>query len=1045
MRDEGRLDEQRRELARQVRGWSIDDFHGQLRAEGVKRAYVVYENGELRLSHPKLLKPIQAFFELSHDFSRHEGVFIGSEEGIPTLFFAFVHDTRRGLSQGGLRFWHYDNVAELLVDGLRLSQGMTRKNALAGLWWGGGKGIVALPSAYKLPGELPIGSPERTAIFEAYGRFVAGLHGIYYTAEDVGTKTPDLDTVLSQNRFVTCISPRLGGSGNPSPHTARGVFRALQAAWLFLRQTESLAGVRVAVQGAGNVGVPLIDLLDEAGAQVWVSDVNEGALAELRARRPRVQTLPVAEADRIFDLDVDVFAPCARGAVINERTIPRLKAALVCGAANNILERPEDADALHQRGIWFVPDYVCNRMGITNCADEWHGYLEEDVRLAAERVYPDTLRVLKHAQSLRVNPLRAADELADIAASELHPLLGHRGRRIIDHLMATWEKDETRGRGLEPAFVPGLDEPGTRLAWENEGLFRGSAPAVASMPVSTASRPNLASYLSPLLMDVRARAQESLTGARPRRVLGSDHGGLALQLAVEWSLPYERQAVGRPEFVQLCLDQHDRHDAAIREQLHQLGIGFDPESWLDPMDKSVEEGIERLFYTLLDEGLVVEENRLAFRCPRCESVLVASDLQRAAKVGDEQTWRCGRCETVVEPDSSPQLFVHLEGVAGHLRRAIANGAVVFSGERWKNSVLADLDAVEPWCISRQYWWGNEVPERFPNRPEEVLSSWFSLAAWTLRALGWPRNPAPEPIEDVFVDPAWLQRWVVPSQLLALHLTGRPAFRRVHVHGAVQVRDRRLTEREDAAPAEPRDEERYVYRTALRPMRRGLGNLVEPVTLIKRFGADALRLGLLLSLDRGAAELVTLSESHLRKGRRAVQALVSKVTGLHGMVREPLRTGSPRLADRWIVARCAAASREALQALEAHRYTRAADLFVEAIDAFADYANGAADRRKTGEDLGGLRAATLKALEAMRPAFAPLCPYLFDKLIHWTAERCPAAEREWGDEPWAADLERMRFEPGRTVEVDGGFTGIGSEDWSELARITGARIERGGAV
>jgi glutamate dehydrogenase/leucine dehydrogenase/ribosomal protein S27AE len=1004
--EESRLDEQRRELARTVRGWSIDQLHDQLRDAGVTHAFIVHENGEFQLSHPKILRPVQAFLELSHDFSRHEGVFIGREEGIRTLFFAFVHDTRRGLAQGGLRFWHYDSVADLLTDGLRLCQGMTRKNALAGLWWGGGKGIVALPSAYKLPGEIPERSPERLAIFEAYGRFIASLGGVYYTAEDVGTKTSDMDAILSRNRFVTCISPGVGGSGNPSPHTARGVFRALQAAWLFLERTERLEGVRVAVQGAGNVGVPLIDQLDEAGAEVWVSDVSEESLERLRLRRPRVHTLPVAEADRIFDLDVDVFAPCARGAVVNERTIPRLKARLVCGAANNILETPEDADRLRERGIAFVPDYVCNRMGIMNCADEWQGYLEEDVRLAAERVFPDTLRVLRHANNLHVSSLRAADELADIAASELNPLLGHRGRRIVDHLIASgWHlSEEAKHRSVEPAFEPPLHEPEIRVAWEKDGLFRGKGPAVASMPVSTASRPNLASFLSPLLMDVRARFLESIGGeggGRPRRIAGSDHGGLGLQLAVERSLPYERQEVGRPEVIQLCQDQHDRNDAAIRDQLHQLGAGYDPAGWLDPMDVSVAEAVRRLFYTLVDEGLVVEENRLAYRCPRCESVLVASDLQRA-KVGDGMGWRCGRCESVVEPDSSPQLFIQLEGMAGHLRRAIENGAVTFSGERWTNSVLADLDGLDPWCISRQYWWGNEIPEHFKGRPEdEVLSSWFSLAAWTLRALGWPETATPEPIEDVFVDPAWLRRWVVPSQLLALHLTGRPAFRRVHVHGTVQIRDRNLLRREDAAPAESRDEELYLFRTALRPMRKDLGNVVEPATLIRRFGADALRLGFLLALDRGPVESVTLGEGELRRARRAVQSLVSKVTGLYGMVREPLRTGPPRDADRAIVERCAAAAAEARSALEEHRYTRAAETLVEAVEAFAAYANAAAERRHEEahqgdqSDLGAVRAATFHALREMRPAFGPLCPYLFERLVRWTDERCPQSERFYG--------------------------------------------------
>ncbi len=421
------------------------------------------------------------------------------------------------------------------------------------------------------------------------------------------------------------------------------------------------------------------------------------------------------------------------------------------------------------------------------------------------------------------------------------------------------------------------------------------------MPLSTASPPNLAAFLSPLLMDLRARFLEGETGERPRRVAGSDHGGLALQLAIERSQAHERQAIGRPDFVQLCHDQHDRHDAALREQLLQVGAGFDPEAWLDPLD-SVQETVESLFFTLVDEGLVVEENRLAYRCPRCASVLVASDLKRA-RIEGEPAWRCGRCESVVEPDSSPQLFVHLQGMADRLRRAIENGAVTFSGERWRKEVVADLENLEPWCISRQYWWGNEIPQHFAGRPEdEVLSSWFSLAAWTLRALGWPEDGAPEPIEEVFVDPAWLRRWVVPSQLLALHLTGRPAFRRVHVHGTVQVRDRVLDRREDAKPADSRDEEVYDFRTALRPMRKDLGNLVEPATLIRRFGADALRLGFLLALDRGPVEAVTLGEAQLRQARRTLARLGAKVSGLVGMVREPLRAGEPREEDRAIVAR-----------------------------------------------------------------------------------------------------------------------------------------------
>jgi glutamate dehydrogenase (NAD(P)+) len=439
---EARTEDRRRALAESVRTCTIERFQQQMIDAGVFRAFVVYENGELTLSHPKLLEPVQAFLELSPDFARHEGIFIGREDGIPTLFCAFVHDTRRGLSQGGLRFTRYPNLADLLADGIRLAQGMTRKNALAGLWWGGGKGIMPLPPGYERPEQVPSG-PERQALFEAYGRFIASIGGIYHTAEDVGTKTEDMDAIFSQNRFVTCISPAFGGSGNPSPHTALGVFLALQAAWQFLHQTDSLEGVRVAVQGAGNVGAPLIELLDDAGAQVWVCDVNDEAIRKLQESRPRVRSVPT---DEIFDLDVDVFSPCARGAQVNRRTIPRLKARLICGAANNILEEPQDAERLQERGILFVPDYISNRMGITNCADEWLGYLAEDIRLAAERVYPDTLRVLEHARRLGITTVQAADELADVAASEVHPLHGHRGRRIINHLIAS----DWRQGGAEP-------------------------------------------------------------------------------------------------------------------------------------------------------------------------------------------------------------------------------------------------------------------------------------------------------------------------------------------------------------------------------------------------------------------------------------------------------------------------------------------------------------------------------------------------------------------------------------------------------------------
>ncbi len=1130
-----RSDQSRLDHSRVVRNWPVEFFHRCLAEAGIERAFVLYENGCFRLSHPKQLAPIQAYLELSQDFSNHEGIFIGREEGIPSPFFAFVHDTRRGLAQGGLRLRNYQGLGDLLTDGLRLAQGMTRKNALAGLWWGGGKGILPLPPGLDTSHEMQ--GSARQSLFEAYGRFVASLGGVYYTAEDVGAVTTDMDAVLSQNRFTTCISRRLGGSGNPSPHTARGVLRGMQAAWLFLTGTESLRTVKIAVQGVGNVGGPLASLLHQAGARVVVGDPNQEAVQELLARHPGMESLP---PDRILFADAGILAPCAIGAQVNATTIPDLKVRLVCGAANNILGEPDDARRLMQRDIAFVPDFLCNRMGITNCADEWMGYLESDIELAAERVFPDTLRVLKHARNLVITTTQAAHELADIAACELHPLMGHRGRRIIDDLVQSgWHKkgQETRfhrssraERGkppLQPIFTPALDEPPILRRWEREDRFSGQGQTLASTPVSAAASPNLAAFLSPLLMDIRARALERLTGRAPRRVIGADHGGLALQLAVERSLPYERQEVGRADFVRHCRDVYNRNDAAIREQLHQLGIGYDPRSWLDPMEEEGRRVAERLFHTLQDSRRLVRENRMGFRCPRCETVIVASDVIRtrlerrkrtvlrfatedgppivtrtffpelilgavalAVRIGgpyesfagtrvkdpllgrklpvlaldgmssdaeflapahdrsDERVareqgftdyprvfdhrgrvtppgrepmsvedareailkelgetasvetghWhtgiqRCRRCETIVIPEPSDQLFLHLEDARGHLAQAIRSGALAFSKPTWRDRVLEFLNSAGAHCISRQAWWGQEIPRRRGDAASaEVFSSWFTMAALTLQGMGWPDDPAPEPIDEVHTDPDFLLRWVVPSLLVSCEVTGRPAFRRVQVHGSLHVHDRELasteTSPEIAGESENSpvllDEERFRYRTASRPMRRTLGNVVEPGTLVRRFGADSLRLGYLLCLRSSRLEVVTAAESHLREGRRILLRFGRKVTGLFDLLRDGSRGPADHPADLALLETMQNIQDSAMKAYEEHRLVEAARLLVDASDAFASYTNQMAQRIKVNDPAVSPAAAT-EALQVMAGTFSPICPFLFEKILAWLQE------------------------------------------------------------
>lgn len=415
--------------------WSVADFGAALDRANIWRAYALHGRDGIRLSHPELA-PIQSFFERSRDYARHEAVFFQRERRESnTIFTAFVHDTRRGLAQGGLRLWNYNSMTDLLSDGLRLSQGMTRKNALAGLHWGGGKGIIALPpNAPSVEGYKHVKfAEERKRLFEAYGRFVASLGGIYYTAEDMGTVTTDMNVLLANNRFTTCIAEDRGGSGNPSGHTAWGVFKAMQAAWQHLRGTDELKGVRVAVQGAGNVGAPLIENLHQAGAKLIIGEFAPEVRGNLRRQYPEAEVLD--DHEKIFDAEAEIFAPCARGNVLNPDTIARLRVQLVCGAANNQLGEPHDAELLHEKKILYVPDYVCNRTGIINCADEWAGYLVEDVERATEQLYPHTLEVLRIAQERGISPAAAADSMADTAAAELHPIIGHRGPRLIEHLV----------------------------------------------------------------------------------------------------------------------------------------------------------------------------------------------------------------------------------------------------------------------------------------------------------------------------------------------------------------------------------------------------------------------------------------------------------------------------------------------------------------------------------------------------------------------------------------------------------------------------------
>ncbi|HSK78286.1 MAG TPA: Glu/Leu/Phe/Val dehydrogenase family protein, partial [Thermoanaerobaculia bacterium] len=287
----------------------------------------------------------------------------------------------------------------------------------------------------------------RRRIYEEYGAFLTDLQGCYVTAEDVGTSVEDMAAVFSRTRFTTCIPPSLGGSGNPSTPTARGVVRGMEAA-LAHRGLGGLAGKTVAVQGLGHVGEPLLGFLREKGvARVVGSDIDPARREELLWKFSGWDDLEVRIVPRgdnsILEEPADVLAPCATGGILNPRTIPGIRAGIVCGAANNQLEDPERDDLLlEERGILYLPDFLVNRMGIVNCADEQYGYLDEDPRVEAHlgdewenSVYNLSLAVLDEARKTGKTPARVALDLAEKRSFELHPLWGHRGAAIIRSLV----------------------------------------------------------------------------------------------------------------------------------------------------------------------------------------------------------------------------------------------------------------------------------------------------------------------------------------------------------------------------------------------------------------------------------------------------------------------------------------------------------------------------------------------------------------------------------------------------------------------------------
>jgi len=312
-----------------------------------------------------------------------------------------IHSTVLGPGAGGCRFWQYADGEAAFADAVRLAEGMSYKNAMAGLPLGGAKAVLRRPQ----------GDFDRTALFRAFGRAVARLDGRYVTAEDVGTSVADMEVVAGETRHVAGLTQRAGRpGGDPSPHTALGVFVAMEHA-ARRRLGRTLGECTVAIQGVGHVGEALAHLLHGAGARLIVADVDSSRVA-----RVAVETgAEVASTAHILSAPADIFAPCALGGVFHADTVEVLRAALVCGAANNQLATPADGERLARRGILYAPDYVVNAGGIINVAGEYLGWAPEDVALRVEATGKRLAAVLDHAEAQGVPPHVAADSLARAA------------------------------------------------------------------------------------------------------------------------------------------------------------------------------------------------------------------------------------------------------------------------------------------------------------------------------------------------------------------------------------------------------------------------------------------------------------------------------------------------------------------------------------------------------------------------------------------------------------------------------------------------------
>lgn len=333
------------------------------------------------------------------DYDDHEHVVYVRDKDTGLKAIIAIHSTARGPALGGCRMYPYADETAAIKDVLRLSRSMTFKAAITGVRLGGGKSVI-----------IGDAHTEKTpALMHAMGRAIDQLQARYIVGEDIGTNPDDMRVIGEETRAVSCRRPEDGGYGDPAPMTALGALQAIRAGLQYKRGSDDLGGLTIAVQGVGNVGRNLCQLLNDAGAKLVVSDSHEPN-ARFAAETWNAQ---VVGTDTIHMVEADVFSPCAIGSTLNADTIPALKAGIVAGAANNQLGEPGDARRLGERGIVYLPDYVANGGGLVSCAAEWYRSDRDQIIKDVKKIFDTCLAILHEAEETRTSTAITADRIAE--------------------------------------------------------------------------------------------------------------------------------------------------------------------------------------------------------------------------------------------------------------------------------------------------------------------------------------------------------------------------------------------------------------------------------------------------------------------------------------------------------------------------------------------------------------------------------------------------------------------------------------------------------